>query len=340
MGFPLFPADSPSLAHKHLTREMFNRLAGLKTGSGFTFSQAIRSGRRNPDSSIGIYAGDEESYSLFAELFDPVIHDYHKIKGPIQHIPGLTPVSPEVLDPDNDLILSTRIRVARNLDGFSFPAHIKADQRQRVESMIIRAVSSLPRQIKGKYTPFSTLKPKTFQALVEEKLAFGKGDRFMEEAGMNRDFPKARGVFLSQDKRFRIWVNEEDHLRIISMDKGPDIAGVYNRLTIGLSHLATCLGFANHPRYGALTSCPTNIGTAMRAGVHIRLEKLEKKPDLLKLIAARHHLQIRGTQGEKTRVDQSVFDISNTRRLGLSEHQIINLLHTGLAAIIQAEKNL
>lgn len=319
---------------------MFNHLAPLRTSSGFTFAQAIRSGRKNPDSSIGVYAGDAESYSLFADLLDPIIQDYHKIKGLIQHTPGLTPVSLPMLDPGNEFILSTRIRVARNLTGFSFPAHIKTDQRQEVESLIVRAAASLPRELKGKYTSFSTLEPKEFKSLLEEKLAFGKGDRFMEAAGMNREFPEARGIFLSRDRRFRIWANEEDHLRIISMDKSPDIAGIFNRLVLGLSHLDNCLEFANHPYFGALTSCPTNIGTAMRAGVHVRLEKLETKPDLLNRIAAQHHLQIRGTQGEKTSVDQSVFDISNTRRLGLSEHQIISLLHAGVTAILQAEKNL
>ena len=137
-----------------------------------------------------------------------------------------------------------------------------------------------------------------------------------------------------------IWVNEEDHLRIISMESSSDISGVFNRLCLGLGHLSTRLEFAFDKRYGFLTSCPTNIGTAMRAGVHIRLRKLKKNQTLLNNLVAQYQLQIRGTHGEKTSVEKGVFDISNKQRLGISETRIIQNLHSGLAAIIEAEKNL
>ena len=137
-----------------------------------------------------------------------------------------------------------------------------------------------------------------------------------------------------------IWVNEEDHLRIISMEASADISGVFNRLCRGLDHLSTRLEFAFDKRYGFLTSCPTNIGTSMRAGVHIRLKKLEKNQALLKKLVAQYHLQIRGTQGEKTSVEKGIFDISNRQRLGIPETRIIQNLHSGLAAIIEAEKSL
>jgi creatine kinase/arginine kinase len=107
-----------------------------------------------------------------------------------------------------------------------------------------------------------------------------------------------------------------------------------------LNYLSTRLEFAFDKRYGFLTSCPTNIGTAMRAGVHIRLKKLEKNQGLLKKLVARYQLQIRGTHGEKTSVEKAIFDISNKQRLGISETLIIQNLHSGLTAIIEAEKNL
>ena len=78
----------------------------------------------------------------------------------------------------------------------------------------------------------------------------------------------------------------------------------------------------------------------MRAGVHIQLEKLEQKKDLLHTLAKDFNLQIRGTRGEKTKVENAVFDISNRQRLGMSETGIISNLHAGLTAIIKAEKNL
>ncbi|MCG8551506.1 MAG: arginine kinase, partial [Desulfobacterales bacterium] len=155
---------------------------------------------------------------------------------------------------------------------------------------------------------------------------------------INRDFPLGRGIFTSQDNVIRIWVNEEDHLRIIAQSPGGDLAYVFNRLAEMIKALDEALDFAFDREKGFLTACPTNIGTAMRAGVHIRLENLEKKLPLLETITRDHHLQIRGTDGEKTAVEKAVFDISNARRLGISANTIIKDLHKGIHAIIRAEK--
>ena len=126
----------------------------------------------------------------------------------------------------------------------------------------------------------------------------------------------------------------------MSLEKTSDLSAAFYRLCRSLRVLETRLDFAWDKTYGYLTSCPTNLGTAMRAGVHIRLEKLNRKKEILNKLAREHHLQIRGTQGEKTRVEDAVFDISNAQRLGISESNIIQNLHKGISAIINAEKNL
>ena len=138
----------------------------------------------------------------------------------------------------------------------------------------------------------------------------------------------------------RVWVNEEDHMRIISQDTSSDLSGVFNLLCKALLVLEQTLNFEKDDTYGYLTSCPTNIGTTMRAGVHIHLQKLNQNRTLLTSLTKAHGLQIRGTGGEKTQVDNAVFDISNHRRLGISEVDIIKNLHRGLQKIISTEKNL
>jgi len=205
---------------------------------------------------------------------------------------------------------------------------------------VTEATKKIPRDLAGSYLGFKSIPPYEIQNLLSKKQVFPPGDRFQDAAGINRDFPDARGIFTSRDKNFMIWVNEEDHLRIISMESSSDISGVFNRLCRGLDYLGTCLEFSCDPKYGFLTSCPTNIGTAMRAGVHIRLKKLERNQSLLTQLTTQYHLQIRGTGGEKTAIDGAIFDISNTQRLGISGTRIIQNLHTGIAAIIAAEKSL
>ena len=340
MTLPLFSEKAPSLVKKHLTLKTFKALAHQKTDSGFTLTKAIASGIKNPDSAIGIYAGDAQSYHLFSAVFDPIISDYHGFSKEKKHITDLSRIDIPPLDPEGKFIKSARIRVARNLKGLCFPCHMTLSQRRELEQNVIRALISLKDEFNGCYVSFENIDTKEYQSLKDENLIFEKGDRFQDAAGINSDFPKCRGVFYSFDKKLMIWVNEEDHLRVISMEKTSDLSRAYNRLSKALTVLDTVLDFAVDETYGYLTSCPTNIGTAMRAGVHIRLEKLEQKKELLLSLAQAYRLQIRGTSGEKTDVENAVFDISNSQRLGISESAIILNLYKGLLAIIKAEAKL
>jgi creatine kinase/arginine kinase len=319
---------------------LFASLGLRRTDSGFTLEQAIKSGRQHPDSAIGIYAGDAQSYKLFSAVFDPIIFEYHKVSKDTTHRSQLEAVHLPELDPLKKYIRSTRIRVARNLTDFSFPCHISLPQRQSLENRVRKALLQLTGDLKGRYVRLDRMDEPEARALKQDHLIFGRGDRFQEAAGINSDFPACRGIFVSADFHFLVWVNEEDHLRIISLEKTSNISSVFNRICRALQVLGQRLDFARDQRYGNLTSCPTNIGTAMRAGVHIRLEKLARKTDLLDRLVRSHHLQIRGTGGEKTAVEDAVFDISNSRRFGISEIEIIQNLYQGISAILQAEKNL
>jgi protein-arginine kinase len=330
----LVPFDKASrcLVKKHLTQELYNNLRNCSTGSGYTLDKAIRSGVVNSDSSIGIYAGDAECYNIFAEILVPVIEEYHTFAQGEKHITDFSQV--ELIDPDPEkkYILSTRVRVARNVDSFTFASHIELRERLLLEKTVVDTLTRLREPFSGEY--FS------FESTTDPEILFKKGDRFQDAAGLNADFPKGRGIFYSKDKRFRVWLNEEDHLRLISQDNSGDLGGVFNHLCLGITELKKSLIFAMDERYGNLTTCPTNLGTSMRAGVHIRLPHLNENRTFLKKIMSEHQLQLRGTGGEKTEVENCVFDISNEKRLGISEVSIIKGLHKGILAIIDAEKEL
>ena len=325
---------------KYLSQKVFKALKHQKTDSGFTLAKAINSGLKNPDSAIGIYAGDAQSYKTFSLIFDPVISEYHKGEKTLKHKSDLTQIELACLDPENKYIQSTRIRVARNIKGFGFPCYMTLFERRELEKKSISALGSLTGNLKGNYYSLERDNKEKLSQLKTKNLGFQKGDRFQDAAGINSDFPKSRGVYLSFDERLMVWVNEEDHLRIISLEKSSDISSVYKRLCQAVTALNQNLDFAWDNTYGNLTSCPTNIGTSMRAGVHIQLEKLEKNKELLLKLVNGYNLQIRGTCGEKTKIQNAVFDISNSQRLGVSESDIILNLHAGLRAIIKAEKNL
>ncbi|ADV46034.1 phosphagen kinase [Nitratifractor salsuginis] len=340
--YPRFPNDCKSLLCKYLTPELFETLKDKKTRYGFTLRQAINSGVINPDSSIGVYAGDEESYELFAPLFDPIIEEYHGFTKGQKH---LSDMNPEHLkapnpDPEGNYILSTRIRVGRNLHCFPLGPNIARRERLIAECMISDALKALEGDLAGEYYPLLGMSKEVQQQLIEDHFLFKEGDRFLEAAGLNRDWPEGRGIYHNRDKTFLVWVNEEDQLRIISMQPGGDIEAVFARLSRAVAALEKQLTFAFDEHLGYITSCPTNLGTAMRASVHIRLPKLARDMERFKAITDRHHLQIRGIHGEHSESEGGIYDISNRRRLGITEVEAVQEMHDGVVELIEAEASL
>ena len=210
---------------KHCTDELLAKLDGIAESNGWTAQRAIQSGKDNPDSSIGVYAGGPESYTLLAPLFDPIIREYHNydMSGHKSDF-SLEGLSTENLDPEGKFVVSTRIRVGRNFAKYAFPSAISAEDRARMESEIVDALNALPESLKGEYFPLDGMSEDVRQKMVEDHFLFKQADRFLESVGVNRDWPKNRGIFFSNDKKFLVWVSEEDSMRIISMQQGADIA--------------------------------------------------------------------------------------------------------------------
>merc|ERR1712122_76967 len=172
---------------------------------------------------------------------------------------------------------STRIRVGRNIDGFGLSPGITKQQRIDVEKLMSNALSKLTGDLAGTYYPLTGMEEKVRQQLVDDHFLFMSGDKNLITAGMERDWPEGRGIFHNKDKTFLLWVNEEDQTRIISMEKGGDVKGVFERLARGIKAVGDSVkaesgkDFMLDPKYGYVHSCPTNLGTGMRASVHVDL---------------------------------------------------------------------
>jgi len=340
--FPQFPDNCQSLLSRFLTRDIFDALVDKTTSSGFSFQQVINSGVANLDSGIGVYAGDEESYTVFAALFDPVIAEYHGFGKTDSHRSNLNANDLDAtdLDPAHEYIISTRIRVGRNLAGLPLGPSISRQQRKNLETEVSTLLQSLTGEFAGHYYPLALLTEEDRDRLIADHFLFKAGDRFLDAAGCNRDWPEGRGIYHNRDKTFLVWVNEEDHLRIISMQDGGDIKAVFTRLVGALNLLETRLSFLQNQHLGYISSCPTNLGTAMRASVHIRLPNLALNSKELERITGKHELQIRGIHGEHSDSEAGIFDISNRRRLGVTEVECVLGLYEGVKALIEAERSL
>ncbi len=330
------------LLKQYLTPELKEQLQNTSCECGFTLEDIIRSGEENPDGAIGVYAGDKNCYHTFSPLFDPIIEDYHQYKLDEKHSKNLDYEQLgelPLLDPKRKYIISTRIRVGRNIKGYALPPAIATFARAFVESEILTALNQLDNEHAGQYYPLSDLSDKDRDQLIEDHFLFKKGDRFLESAGVNRNWPNNRGIFHSENKRFLVWVNEEDQLRIISMQEGGDILKVFKRLVQGIQKLEKNLTFQFDEHLGYISSCPTNLGTSLRASVHIKLPQLEKSNGL-KEACEKLQLSLRGTHGEHSKAESGVWDISNKRRLGLTEVDCITTLYNGLKELIRLEKGL
>jgi protein-arginine kinase len=335
--------DCHSLLHKYLTKDVLDKLKGRKTKLGATLWDVIQSGVVNLDSGVGIYAPDAESYTTFKELFDPVIQDYHNGFKPTDNQPPVDLGEKHLkelpdLDPEGKFILSTRIRCGRSLAGYQFNPCLTEANYLEMQAKVKKVFDEISDpELQGTYYPLDGMTKEVQNQLIQDHFLFKEGDRFLQAANACRFWPKGRGIFHNKEKSFLVWCNEEDHLRIISMQKGGNVAQVLDRLIRGVRTIESKLPFSRDDHLGWLTFCPTNLGTTVRASVHVALPKISAKPDFKK-VCEDMKLQPRGIHGEHTETTGGVFDISNKMRLGLTEYEGVKHMYDGVKKLIEMEK--
>merc|ERR1719228_2194130 len=346
-NFPVIQSTH-SLVAKHVTRDKWDKLKNVKTKTaGFTLAKAIACAVEFDNQHCGMYAGDWDSYKDFAIVFDPLIQEYH----------GILPSATHTSDMDINKIKgnvgadvpvhSVRIRVGRSIDGFGLSPGITKDQRKKVEALMVKAFGNLSGDLAGTYYPLSGMDENVRQKLVDDHFLFVSGDRNLQIAGMERDWPEGRGIFHNAAKTFLVWVNEEDQLRIISMQKGGDVKGVFERLARGIQAVgdsvksASGKEFSVDEKLGYLHSCPTNLGTGMRASVHVDLPGWTKEGlPALKARCEELKVQPRGTRGESGGQTGVTYDISNKHRLGYSEVELVQKMIDGVNKLVKEDKEL
>lgn len=327
-----------SLMAQVMTPEIFEKYKHKKTKSGnWTIARAINTGTLYSNSFVGCHAGDLESYYLFSELFHPVIEAYHKgykVDGTMEHVTDID-VSKIIIDltpTAKQKVISTRIRVARNLAFFPLNPGGTRKSREDIASLMKKVFDGLKGDLAGQFYLHTTMTPVQTQQLVDDHFLFRGKDKMQAASGYHVDWPHGRGIFHSHAKEFIVWVNEGDHLRIISMENGGDIKRVFERLSRGIAAIdegikrvsGQSVVFMSDPILGMITCCPSNLGTGMRASVHFKIPKLIATLGFDKLdeIARTMNCQVRGSSGEHSEVVDRV-DISNWRRLGFKECDLI-----------------
>jgi len=367
------PAEMPDLSSstnhmgEKMTREIYDRLKNKKTKNGVTLAMCIKTGVDNPShpyiKTVGMVACDEESYEVFKELFDPVIAARHNGYGADAIQPtnmDITKLSKTDVDPYNKYVLTARVRTGRSVRGFMLPPTISFDKRRELEVLIVDALLKMGGDLKGDYFPLHgsrshAAKPNGMTEAKEDELR-SCGNLFQEPdstlllaSGMGRHWPDGRGVFHNKGKNLFIWVGEEDHMRIVSMQglrshptpEGKQFKDVVARFMRACESVEDVLkengaSFMHNKHHGWVLTCPSNLGTGMRAGVMVKLEKLSLKENF-KPVAIKMGLQVRGFGGVDSAAKGGTYDISNAARIGQGEVDLVNITIEGVRQMVEWE---
>jgi protein-arginine kinase/nucleoside diphosphate kinase len=334
-------ADHTALCAQFCTPEIWEKYKDMSsTGPAkWSIARAINSGVMYPSSFVGCHAGDMESYDDFKDFFYPVIQAYHKgfdIET-TKHVTDMDPskITHTLLDAAQSKIISTRIRVARNLSMFPLNPGAGPDSRGKICDMMEKVYAAIDSEndLSGDMFRHTTMSDEQRQGLIDDHFLFRGKDKMQAASGYHRYWPEGRGVFHNKAKTFVNWLNEGDHLRIISMEQGGDVLGVFTRLAEGAKMIKAGVeaetgaeeAFMMHPIFGSLTCCPSNIGTGMRGSVHILVPKLIKTIgfDAIDKMCRERNCQARGSSGEHSAVVDRI-DVSNWRRIGFPEYSLVD----------------
>lgn len=365
--FPGFPSDRcpprlPSLSrHCSITAavlkenvDIYGKLRSRQTSKGLGLAACIKpcmDEHGKPNSlDVGLVACDEECFSTFSELFDPVIQRLHTGFSSAAKHPGdtnLSKLSNAQIDPTGAHAVSLRVELRRNLSGFRLSPCVQQDERRQAERIAVQALTGLGGDWSGDYMPLTwsesyealpTGMPSETQAqLRDDGLLFAEPTSSAKLAsGLGRQWPDARGVYLSKKRSLFAWCNEEDHICLVAKQDGADIKSAITALeqaaaAIEAEAWKAGSSFMKDDRLGFLTVNPLNLGNACTLAVLLRIPNLAKHAQFVDLCQA-FDLKASWRAG--------AWDISTSPSLGVSQVDLVTGIIEGCALLVTLEQKL
>jgi protein arginine kinase len=231
---------------------------------------------------------------------------------------------------ESDIVISSRIRLARNITGYPFLSRANLKQRKEVESLLRKTIieRNIARDVSYVNLNQATAVDKLLlveRHLISKEHAEGEGER---------------GVAFGKSETVSLMINEEDHLRIQVIRSGFELKNTWDIIDEIDNILGESLSFAFSSRFGFLTACPTNVGTGMRVSVMLHLPALGMTKHIEKVFNAvgKLGLVVRGLYGEGTKVSGDLYQISNQFALGKSEKEILSIIESVIPRITSYER--
>jgi protein arginine kinase len=232
--------------------------------------------------------------------------------------------------PMSEIVISSRIRLARNISGYPFLSRCSRPQRQTLEGKIRETILGAQLSPQTLYVDLESAPEIDRQLLVERHLI----------SKPHKEAEGARGVAIGENETLAIMVNEEDHLRIQVLRSGLQLEEAWEQINAVDDQLESTLDFAFHPRFGYLTACPTNVGTGVRVSVMLHLPALVITRQIDKLFRSlqKISLAVRGLYGEGSQAMGDFYQISNQITLGRSETDLVKQVGDVVPTIIDYER--
>jgi protein arginine kinase len=232
--------------------------------------------------------------------------------------------------PESDIVISSRIRLARNLAEYPFIRKCSTQDRKAIANLVSKRVEANILSDSVEFLGIDRLSDLDRQFLMERQiisreLSDGEG---------------ARGVIVDRNERFSVMINEEDHLRIQVMQSGLDLTEAWDRINKIDDQIESVLTYAFHDPIGYLTACPTNLGTGLRVSVMVHLPALVITKQIEKVFRSlqKINIAVRGLFGEGSQFSGDFFQISNQITLGKSEAELIDQVTTVVPTVIAYER--
>ena len=230
---------------------------------------------------------------------------------------------------ESDVVLSTRIRLARNIKEFKFPNKYTKQESIKILEKFKDITPSLGYGLK--FISLKDIDDITKISLIEKHL-------LSPEFAMSKD--ENKGMLINDDENICIMINEEDHIRMQGFTAGFDLENLLNLIIEIDEKLEGLINYAYNSKYGYLTSCPTNVGTGMRASVMVHLPALTITGNIGKVLQVVNNfgMNIRGIYGEGSQSQGDIYQIFNNQSLGITENEIIKNVKAITEKVIEQER--
>ncbi len=232
--------------------------------------------------------------------------------------------------PESDVVISSRIRLARNLADHPFITRATPGDRVEIERTFRDAIQKAGEDLKLSWVDVAKLEGLDRQFLVERQLISRE----------HADSEGARGVAIDDNEQVSLMINEEDHLRIQVLKSGFDLTAAWQKINAIDDGIESQVTYAFHERLGYLTACPTNVGTGMRVSVMLHLPALVITRQIDKLFRSlqKISLAVRGLYGEGSQAMGDFYQISNQITLGRSEEDLVKQVSEVVPSILEYER--